>query len=72
MSEWKKQVFEGKITDIDIEDGGRAMIAHMDDSDPNEKMFIRIQSWDDTKEHLKMKQLYGATVRVTIEILDKE
>ena len=65
-----KEVFEGRIVDIDKEDGGQALICHMEDGRADEPMFVRIQSWDPTREHPKVKNLKGALVRVTVEVLE--
>lgn len=58
-----------RASNIDVEDGGQAIIVTLSDKhDPN--LFIRFQSWDETKEHTSMKHFLGKRVRVTIECLD--
>lgn len=54
---------------VDIEDGGRAKILSLDDNS-EVGLFVRVQSWDETKEHKDFNQLLGKRVRVTVEILD--
>ena len=64
--------FNGRIK-WDKEDGGMARIATIDDmvggSDPDRGLFVRVQSWDETKEHLLAKKLTGKKVKITIEVL---
>jgi len=47
------------------DDGGCALIAEL--FNPDTPFFVRLHSWDETKEHPEMKQLVGKRVRVTIE-----
>lgn len=66
-----RHVFAGEA-EVSREDGGQALIytvAH----DPagemaSEKMFVRVQSWDETGEHRDLKAM-GTRLRVTVEPL---
>ncbi len=75
----KKLIFQTEgMVDISTEDGGCAMIAEnlpidTENSDEDNGMFVKIQSWDERDEdeaHLDMKKLDGKRVRITIEVLD--
>jgi hypothetical protein len=74
----EKIILTGDVI-CDKEDGGRALIAEVgsmesgilhDDEDDYDAFFVRLQSWDDRREHTIMKSLEGKKVRVTIEIID--
>lgn len=56
---------------IDTEDSGMAKIGSIyspgEDEDP---IFVRVQSWDETKRHETFNRLVGKRVRVTVEVLD--
>ena len=54
---------------VSIEDGGQARIMEFD-SPGEEGIFVRIQSWSESKEHGAMDLLMGRRVRVTIEVID--
>lgn len=63
---------EGTLA-LSVEDRGMAVIAEFEenrllDSDP--QMFVRLQSWDDKKEHPLINSLKGHRVRVTVEIVE--
>lgn len=77
-----KIILTGKV-DCDKEDGGRALIASIEDQveppfvptvfdNPEDscEFFVRLQSWDDGKEHTLMKSIQGKKVRVTIEVIE--
>ena len=49
--------------------GGQALIAEFS-STGETGLFVRLQSWDETKRHEEMAQLMGHRVRVTVEIID--
>ena len=66
--------FSGKITPqhVDSEDGGKALICtFVDKPDEPAGLFVRVQSWDESKEHTDFNKLIGRKVRVTVEILDE-
>lgn len=70
-----KLVMEQQINDADIdeEDGGRAKIAHFtgdDKRDAAEGLFVKIQSWSESGEHVDFDAMIGKRVRVTVEVLD--
>ena len=54
------------------EDGGRALIVDDDGREPrgDEHMFVRLQSWDNDRQHSLLKSLIGKTVKITIEIVE--
>ncbi len=64
-----EEMFDEKNAMIDVEDGGCAMIAHIED-EADVGMFVRIQSWDESKEHKDFKSLIGKKIRVTIEVIE--
>jgi len=54
---------------VSVEDGGWATIAQFGSAD-QQGVFVRVQSWDETKEHAPMRKLIGHRVKVTVEIVD--
>ena len=56
--------------EFDVEDGGCAVICDFGGDDVVANMFVRVQSWDDDKQHEQFKKMIGHKVRVTVEILD--
>jgi hypothetical protein len=79
-----KLVLEG-VVEYDKEDGGRALIATINDiEDADCGMFVRIQSWDDVStgkdeqgyevgfKHTQARQFEGKKVRVTVEVIDND
>jgi hypothetical protein len=72
MSKHKRIVFESKepIT-FTSEDGGMALI--VDNGDPENdstEMFVRIQSWDESRAHTDLRKLSGKRLRVIVEVID--
>lgn len=61
-----RRVAEHEIP-VEVDDGGQAMIAEFSGSG---ELFVRVQSWDETKQHGWMSQLMGRRIRVTIEAID--
>lgn len=66
-----RKVFEGVI-EYDKEDGGQALIATivdqtLNDSDTTTGMMVRVQSWDESEQHVEARQIEGKRVRVTVE-----
>ena len=57
-----------KSSDVEIEDGGQAMIITVVDEKDNKDngVFVRLQSWDDTKTHEELKKLIGKKVKIVI------
>lgn len=54
-------------------DGGCALIAKDIEFDPfGTSMFIRLQSWDDTKAHATLHRLLGRRVSIRIEVHPEE
>ena len=65
-----KLVFEGNLAPPDIEDGKQSYTFDIEDV-AHPRMFVKLHSWDPTKEHIEAKHLVdGALVRVTVEVLD--
>jgi hypothetical protein len=65
-----EEVFDNKNAMIEREDGGCAMIGTISDN-ADVGMFVRIQSWDEGKEHKDFKSLLGKKIRVTIEVVEE-
>jgi len=63
--------FVGKLDQVTTEDGGQALI-----SDPFELsagdngIFVRVQSWDEEKEHKEFKKFQDKEIRITVETID--
>ena len=56
------------------EDGGMALIATLvneSDQDNDKGVFVRLQSWDEDKEHEVARSFEGKKVRVIIETIDE-
>lgn len=65
-----KKIFEGDFEPI-YEDGRQALYGDVVTDDvSDEGMFVRLQSWDEEKEHEALKLFAGKRVRVTVETLD--
>lgn len=62
-----KIILESKI-EATSEDDGMALIADVASVDG---FFVRLQSWDDAREHAAMNSLLGRQVRVTVETVDE-
>lgn len=52
---------------IDIDDNGQAKIFTCENSEDENRMFIRIQSWDETKKHEEFNKFVGRKIKITIE-----
>lgn len=65
-----KVVMEG-VTEFHKEDGGMALIAENFEHEPHAAngMFVRLQSWDETKQHAMARQFEGKKVRITVEVI---
>lgn len=59
------------LVDLHKEDGGLALIAENIEHDPDalNGMFVRLQSWDDAKQHKTLRAFAGKKVRVTVEVI---
>lgn len=65
--------FEDTAVQVASEDSGKARIIEVgvqEKGTPLDCFFVRLQSWDQTKQHEVLKQLEGKRLRVTIEVLD--
>jgi hypothetical protein len=74
MTEAIKHVFEG-VVEIDSEDdGGRALTADIpgDGSQADPCLLVRLQSWDEARQHVAFRRLFGRRVRVTVETVPEE
>jgi hypothetical protein len=56
------------VAEIESDDGGLAMIIEIDGGE-DEPVFVRLQSWDSTKQHPVLRQLGGKRLRVTVEVV---
>lgn len=63
-----KRIAEG-VVDPDRDDGGMAYIAELS-FDNDAELFVRIQSWSETKSHPTMDQLRGKRVRIELTVLE--
>lgn len=61
-------VLEGVAIPV-LDDGERAMIVEISDRDGS-NVFVRLQSWSDTKEHVRLSSLSGHKIKVTIEVME--
>ena len=66
----EKIVLEG-IVKLDSEDGGMCLVDYDFSQDDSSTFFVRLFSWDDTKEHATIRMMEGKKVRVTVEIIDE-
>jgi hypothetical protein len=55
---------------VERDDGGQALVAEFSGGGDG-GLFVRVQSWDESKRHEEMHQLMGRRVRITIEVLDR-
>lgn len=64
--------FEGVLNQGHSEDNDQALIFELTEIDENplDTMFVRVQSWDDQKEHLQIKQFINKKIRITIETIE--
>lgn len=58
-------------TDVKVEDGGLSLVAEFQNRE-DEAMFVRLQSFDETKTHEQFRSFVGKRVRITIEALSDE
>jgi hypothetical protein len=63
-------VFEGKVY-FKSEDGGQALIAEVE-SKQDECIFVRVQSWDERKQHEVAFALQGKRVRLVLTVIPDE
>ena len=62
-------VFEGVVA-LEFEDGRQAAIAEVGGDEAGEDgPFIRLHSWDETKQHRALMPFNGRRVRVTVEVV---
>ena len=66
-----KLVFEGSAA-YKREDGGMARIVELydPDTDEDENVFVRVQSFSETCHHPFLDSAQGKRLRVTVEIID--
>lgn len=56
---------------VDVQDGGQAQIVEFFSSNMVEGLFVRVHSWDPSREHPDMALMMGKRVRVTVEVLEE-
>ena len=51
------------------EDGGQARIIEFGETEgrDHERLFVRVHSWDETKQHPELRGMEGRSVKITIE-----
>lgn len=65
----EKIVIEG-IVKLESEDGGLCLVDYDFSEESDGTFFVRLFSWDDTKEHSTIRMMEGKRVRVTVEIVE--
>lgn len=56
---------------VKVEDGGQALIAEFYAGEHDEPgMWVKVVSWDETRDHALMNQFMHKRVKVTVEVLD--
>ena len=67
----------GGMCGIKTEDNGRAMIMYAGDEEPlklvgydDHCLFVRLHSWDESRQHRTFKSLMGRKVRITVEVVE--
>lgn len=69
---YEHKIFETILKPEEVlkEDGGQAMVFTVSDPFQEENgLFVRIQSWDENKEHTEFKKFEGRKIRITIETI---
>ena len=68
------KVFHGDLNEefLSKEDGGRAIIAYIDNDDEVEDpgMYVKLISWDDDCQHGEFEQFKNKKVKITIETIE--
>lgn len=54
-----------------VDDNEQARIANLCGQDESSCLFVRVQSWDETRKHEEFRSLEGKKVRVTIEVIEE-
>lgn len=73
MKKIKKQFVANFNEEISKEDNGMAMIATIGDEkelSQENGMFVKVQSWDENKEHTEFKKFMGRRIKIMIETID--
>lgn len=67
-----KKTFEGILDQGCIEDSNTSWIFDLSETEdnPNDTMFVKVQSHDETREHNQIKQFIDKKVRITIEVIE--
>lgn len=68
-----KELLDVEAHHLKSEDSGHALLLNDiggTELEGDSSMFVRIQSWDDTKEHPLLNSLVGKKIRITIEVED--
>lgn len=65
-------IIEGRVVELSFEDQGKAKICYYDEgcksSLDDNCFFLRIQSWDENKEHKTINSMIGKKYKITVEI----
>ena len=57
--------------EYEVEDGGAALIAHIENEEADPHFFVRLHSWNDAgDDHPTARKFEGKRVRVTVEVID--
>ena len=70
LNTMQKIVIEG-IVKLDSEDSGFCLVDYYFSQDFDNSFFVRLFSWDETKEHSTIRMMEGKKVRVTVEIIEE-
>lgn len=65
-----KIILEG-VVKLDSEDDGWCLVDYDFAQDDYSTFFVRLHSWDDTKEHSVIRMMEGKKVRVSVEIIEE-
>lgn len=74
-----KIAFEQRLEVESIDDDGQAIIACLTQIDGlhcshflPRSLFVRLQSWDEARQHEDMYKFIGKRVRVTVEVIEED
>jgi hypothetical protein len=56
---------------VEVQDGGQAQLVEFANTSET-GLFVRLQSWDDQRQHAEISHLLNRRVRVTVEVLDDD
>jgi hypothetical protein len=67
----KRRRLEEHETAVEVQDGGQAQLVEFANTSET-GLFVRLQSWDDQRQHAEISHLLNRRVRVTVEVLDDD